>query len=122
MSFSMSRIVRSPYTPGCWMAATRVNPGNDLPQQLPAFRAQLRPREGVPGDVASLPGEAGDQPVGDRISHSPPDDGYRIGRPLGRKGGWRPPGDDHVDVETDEVIRRTTQPVMAGRPIGAARG
>src|SRR5262252_8065341 len=93
------------------------NLGNNLPQQLEAFWAELRRKEGVPSDVAPWPSEAASQPVANRICHSPPDDWCRIGRPLGGKGGWRTHRRDHVDVETDKVICGAAQSVQVPRPI-----
>src|SRR6266849_9375224 len=117
--YSLQHVLRRAFAVYARMLERRHsgNLGNDLPQQLQALGAQLRSKEGVPGDVASRPGEAGDQPVGNGISHISRDDWYRISCPLGSKGAWRTLRHDHVNVETDEVIRRDTQSVEVPVPV-----
>jgi transposase len=68
-------------------------------EQLQPFRVYLGRDVGHFREIPPGPGQAGDEPTEDRVGDRGKDDGNRAGRVLGRQGGWRPPGDEHVDRE-----------------------
>src|SRR5262249_41562370 len=71
----------------------------------------------TPREVAARPGEAGDQPVRDRIAAMPEDDGDRRGRAFRGECRRRAAGQDQIDLATDEIGGQCGQPiVMALRP------
>src|SRR5262245_14920694 len=92
--------------------------GNNLLEELQPFSSDLRPKVGVPGDIASGPGEARYQPGPHWIANSHHDDGGRRCRLLGREGRWRTERRDEVDGAMDQLDRDPRQPI--GQPTGVA--
>src|SRR6267143_2391112 len=118
-SYAFQHVVHSAFAiyPSMLEHGYAAHPGNHLPQQLEAFRPQLRGKEAHACDVAAWTAEAGDQSIGNGICHRPHDDGNRLRRPLGCEAGWRAPRYDHVNVQTDEVIRRARQRFHVAGPV-----
>ena len=93
------------------------SPRNQLRQQLKPLSRHLGGEHADPSEVAARPGEAGDQPVPDRIGATPEDDRDRRGRAFRGKCTRRAGRDDQIDVAADEIGGQCGQPiVMALRP------
>src|SRR3954449_10341041 len=65
-----------------------------------------------PSEVAARPGEAGDQPVPDRVAATPEDDGDRRGRAFCGKCTRRAARDDQIDLAADELGGQCGEPIV----------
>jgi hypothetical protein len=90
---------------------------NQLGQQLKPLGRQLFECKVDPREVTAWPGEAGDQPVRDRVGPTPEDDRDRRGRTFRGKRRRRVARHDQIDLAADEVGGQCRQLiVMALRP------
>src|SRR5207253_552568 len=79
--------------------------------ELDAFAGQFRGDARNSGDVAARPRKAGDEPGADWISRVRHDDGDFVRGLLCRLSGGGEPGDDDVDLETDQLGGQLRKPV-----------
>src|SRR6516162_5652315 len=89
-------------------------------QQYDLFTGDIYILARKPGDVPTWMGQIGNDAGVESSSDRTHDDGYRAGGFLGRERGRRPPGDDYVDLERDQLggQRRITGVVAFGPAIG----
>ncbi len=86
---------------------------NQLEQQLEPLRHQLDGNYGDPRHVAAWPGEAGDQPVRDRVAAADENDRDRRGCVFRRAcGNGAADCYDRVDLTTDEIAGQLGQPIV----------
>ena len=90
---------------------------NQLFEEFNPFPGQLGAEGRHPGNIAPRVREA--RHDGMRVAHRRHHHGNGSGRVLGRPGGWRPPGHDQVDLETNQFGREVREPLGATirRPI-----
>src|SRR5947208_9086158 len=99
------------------MAATRVTDGAISLEKLQPFRADRKPEQCKPGDIASWMGKAGDEAGTNGIGDLREYDRYGAGRPLHcRQGGTRS-REDHIRLRCHEFGRIGARPdVIAAGP------
>ena len=74
-------------------------------EALHLFPDEFGGQGGQSGDVATGPGEAGDEAAPHRIAHTCHHKGDRRGRVLGGKGCWGPLRYDDIRLELDQLGR-----------------
>jgi hypothetical protein len=84
---------------------------NHFLQQLKTSPAEVGCNDAEPGGIPAGPGKTIDEAGGDRIADDRHDDGYRARGVLERLGGWRPSGDNHIDLRSHELGSQVGQPV-----------
>jgi hypothetical protein len=82
---------------------------NDLLEQLQPLSRQLRDDGRQPGDVAGGSRQARDEPGRNRVTGRRHDDGDGPRSLLGRLSIGIETGDDHVNLETDEIGRKVRE-------------
>ncbi len=85
-------------------------PGNGLLEQLQEFDVGLGHHDGEPGDIAARPREAGHVAAAERVRVAHEDYGNRRGRSLGRPGVDGTRGNDDIDLEPDQFLRKFAHP------------
>jgi hypothetical protein len=86
--------------------------GEHFLEELQLFPGEFGGHGGQSGDVATGPGEAGDEAAPHRIAHACHDDGDRRGRILGGQSRWRNHHQQDVHLETDQLGREVRQPLV----------
>jgi hypothetical protein len=92
-------------------------PRNQLFEEFNPFPHQLGAEGSHPRDIATRVREA--RHDGARVAHRRHNRWNCFGRFFGRPGGWRPPGQNQVDLETNQFGREVREPLGATirRPI-----
>ena len=86
--------------------------GEYVLEELQLFPDEFGAHDGQSGDVATGPGEAGDEAAPHRIAHAYHHNGDRRGRVLGGQSRWRPLRHDDIHLETDQLGREGREPLV----------
>jgi len=92
---------------------------HDLQEHFQSFPAQVGVLCRQPRDVPTRAPEARDESCAHRVSELCHDDGDRARRLFGRQARWRARRDDNVDLERNQLGRKTGKPV--GFPLSKSR-
>src|SRR5262249_30892496 len=84
---------------------------NDLFEKLQPFAGDLRPEDGIAGDISTGPGEAGDEPRAHRIADRQHDDWNRCRRLLGCEGRGSTVGHNDIDRKAHQFVRGCGEPI-----------
>src|SRR5207247_1262492 len=76
---------------------------NQVPEQLDPFRVELRHDGAQPRDIAARMGKAGDDALPNRIADPQDDHGNRYGGVLGGQRCRRPPRQDQVWLQSEQL-------------------
>jgi hypothetical protein len=86
--------------------------GKHFPEDLQVFPDEFGAHDGQSGDVATGPGEAGDEAAPHRIANAHHDDRDRRGRVLGGQRRWRIRHQQDVHREPDQLGREGREPLV----------
>jgi len=87
------------------------DPGQDLLEELQAFRSELRSKGAQSGDIPPRPGKADHKPSSYGVTSRRHNDRDRAGGVLGGKRRGRAPGHDDIHLETDQLSREVGKPL-----------